>query len=280
MNAPVSITVAPNGARRGKADHAAIPLTPAEIAAEARACREAGAAILHLHVRDAQGRHSLDPGLYREAIAAVRAVCDLVIQPTTERVGVFAPADMMRVGRELAPEMMSLNLTELLGDGGASDTASARDFLAELAAGGTVPQYIVYDHAELAMLRDWHARGWLPQRTPFVLLVLGRYGDRVSRPADVVGYLPELPDGWPWGLCAFGPPELACNVQAALAGGHCRVGFENNLVSAGGQPLADNAEQVARLAGVLGTLGFALASPQDVRRAFGLRSLQGAGSCC
>ncbi len=276
MTAPVSITVAPNGARRGKAEHRAIPLTPVEIAAEARACRAAGAAILHLHVRDADARHSLDTGLYREAIAAVREACDLVIQPTTERVGVFAPADMMRVGRELAPEMMSLNLTELCGDASDAETAAARDFLAELHGLGTVPQYIVYNHAELATLGDWHARGWLPQAQPFLLLVLGRYSGSVSRPADIVGYLPELPGSWPWGLCAFGPPELACNVQAALAGGHCRVGFENNIVSAHGQPLADNAEQVGRLAGVLDTLGFALATPEDVRQHFGLRAEQGA----
>lgn len=265
----VSITVAPNGARRGKADHGAIPLTPGEIAAEACACHAAGAAILHLHVRDAHARHSLDVGFYREAIAAVRESCDLVIQPTTERVGVFAPADMMAVGRSLAPEMMSLNLTELLGEAGDAEQGAARDFLAELHAGGTVPQYIIYNHAELATLRDWHARGWLPQEHPFLLLVLGRYSGSVSRPADVLGYTPELPEGWPWGLCAFGPPELACNVQAALAGGHCRVGFENNIVSAHSQPLTDNAEQVGQLAGVLDTLGFVVASPDDVRSLFG-----------
>lgn len=268
---PVSIMVAPNGARRGKAEHRAIPLTPAEIAAEAVRCRAAGAAMLHLHVRDNDARHSLDPGRYREAVAAVREACDMVIQPTTERVGVFAPADMMRVGRELAPEMMSLNLTELLGEGGDAERDAARDFLAELAELGTVPQYIVYNHDELATLRDWHARGWLPQERPFLLLVLGRYIGSVSRPGDILGYLPEIPARWRWGLCAFGPPELACNVQAALAGGHCRVGFENNVVNARGELLADNAEQVGRLADVLRTLGFTIATPIEVRQAFGVR---------
>ncbi|MBA4743116.1 MAG: 3-keto-5-aminohexanoate cleavage protein [Azoarcus sp.] len=267
----VSIMVAPNGARRGKAEHLAIPLTPAEIAAEAVRCRAAGAAMLHLHVRDNDAHHSLDPGRYREAVAAVREACDLVIQPTTERVGVFAPADMMRVGRELAPEMMSLNLTELLGEGGDAERDAARDFLAEMHDAGTVPQYIVYNHDELATLRDWHARGWLPQERPFLLLVLGRYAGSVSRPADILGYLPEIPARWRWGLCAFGPPELACSVQAALAGGHCRVGFENNVVNAHGEPLADNAEQVGRLATVLRTLGFTIATPSEVREAFGVR---------
>ena len=71
--APLVLTVAPNGARAGRHDHPALPLDPAALAATARACLDAGAAVLHLHVRDANDRHSLDAGRYREALAAVRA---------------------------------------------------------------------------------------------------------------------------------------------------------------------------------------------------------------
>jgi uncharacterized protein (DUF849 family) len=267
---PVSITVAPNGARRAKADHAAIPLTSAEIAVEARACRLAGAAILHLHVRAGDGGHSLDVGRYREAIAAVREACDIVIQPTTERVGRFAPEDMMAVFRGLAPEMITFNLDELLDAADRSQPQRVRDFLAEVDAAGTVPQYIVYGAAQLATLRHWWEEGWLPQARPWILIVLGRYAGSVSRPRDVLDHLPAIPGRWRWGLCAFGAPELACVVQAALAGGHCRVGFENNLVAPNGAPLTDNAEQVARLAGILTELAAMPATPAEVRRMFGL----------
>ena len=270
MSAPVAITVAPNGARRGKGDHAAIPLTLAEIVAEALACRAAGASILHLHVREADGRHSLDAGRYRETMAAVREACDIVLQPTTERVGIFAPADMMRVQRALSPEMITFNLQELLEPDGPEQVAAVRDFLAETAAAGTVPQYIVYSPEQLAVLRRWWEDGWLPQAEPYVLVVLGRYAGSVSRPADILSYLPFLPERWRWGVCAFGREELACVVQAALAGGHCRVGFENNLTAADGTPLAGNAEQVGRLAGILGQLGFAVADPAAVRQTFGI----------
>ena len=97
MSQPLVITVAPNGARRGKADHPALPVTPAEIAREAARCHEAGAAMIHLHVRDSEQRHSLDVGAYREAVAAVReAVGDrLVIQVTSEAVGIFSPEEQM-----------------------------------------------------------------------------------------------------------------------------------------------------------------------------------------
>ncbi len=266
----VSITVAPNGARRLKSDHHAIPLSPAEIAAEARACRDAGASILHLHVRDGDGRHSLDADRYREAIAAVRDACDIIIQPTTERVGIFSPDDMMGVFRALRPEMITFNLNELLDPDDAAQHARVKDFLVEIGASGTVPQYIVYSEAQVDMLRHWWEAGWLQQARPFILIVLGRHAGSISRPMDVIGYLPRIPDEWQWGLCAFGPPELACVVQAAIAGGHCRVGFENNIVAADGTPLESNAQQVGRLARVLTDLGTASASPDDARRRFGL----------
>src|SRR5690554_6718411 len=94
---PFAIAVAPNGARRTKADHPRLPMLPDELARDAAEARAAGAAMIHLHVRDAEGKHSLDLGLYREAIAAVRdAVGDrLVVQATTEAVGRYTPREQM-----------------------------------------------------------------------------------------------------------------------------------------------------------------------------------------
>ncbi|QID17054.1 3-keto-5-aminohexanoate cleavage protein [Nitrogeniibacter mangrovi] len=274
MSAPaVCLTVAPNGARRGKADHAAIPLAPVEIAAEALLCARQGASILHLHVRDGDGAHSLDAGRYREAIAAVRELSDIVVQPTTERVGRFAPADMMAVQRALTPEMITFNLNELLDPDDEAQTGAVRDFLAETAAAGTVPQYIIYSLDQLRLLVRWWEAGWLPQAEPWVLIVLGRYSGTTSRPTDILAYLPHVPERWRWGVCAFGAPELACVTQAALAGGHCRVGFENNMTAADGRPLRDNADQVTRLAEVLGALGIGLMSAAEVRTHFGLKAV-------
>ena len=79
------VIAAPNGARRGKADHAALPVSIAEIAAEAALCQKAGAAVLHLHVRDTNGAHSLDAGLYRAATQAVAETApEMLVQITTE----------------------------------------------------------------------------------------------------------------------------------------------------------------------------------------------------
>lgn len=115
---PFVIAVAPNGARRGKINHPRLPIAIAEIAAEAARCREMGAAMLHLHVRDSSGRHTLDADLYAEAIAAVRraAGADLIVQITTEAVGVYSPQEQMAVVDALAPEAFSAALRELLPD--------------------------------------------------------------------------------------------------------------------------------------------------------------------
>ena len=89
MTRPVLITVAPNGARKLKQDHPQLPLTADELGETAAACSAAGAAMLHLHVRDKNFAHSLDPERYRAAINQIRQAAgpDLIIQITTEAVG-------------------------------------------------------------------------------------------------------------------------------------------------------------------------------------------------
>ena len=93
IDAPLILAVAPNGARKTRADHPAMPVTAEECARAAAACREAGAAMIHLHVRDADQKHSLDAGAYADAIAAVRRETGdaMIIQMTTEAVGVYQP---------------------------------------------------------------------------------------------------------------------------------------------------------------------------------------------
>src|SRR6185369_8576303 len=107
---PVMVGVAPNGARKGKSDHPALPILPGELADCAAACLAEGATWLHLHVRDASGQHSLDAGHYREAIAAVRERVGtaMVLQITTESAGRFGPPVQMAVVDAVAPEAASV----------------------------------------------------------------------------------------------------------------------------------------------------------------------------
>jgi 3-keto-5-aminohexanoate cleavage enzyme len=253
---PLVLMVAPNGARRTKTDHADLPITPGEIAREAARCADAGATMLHMHVRDEGGRHSLDPDLYRAATLAVRVALGarIVIQITTEAVGRYRPAEQMAVVRALRPEAVSLALAELIPDD--ADVGEAAAFLAWLQRERIAPQYILYAPEEVARFHDLRARGVVPQRRPLALFVLGRYADRTeARPQDVLPYLAAHDADCPWSLCAFGPRESACVLTAAGLGGHVRVGFENNLRIADGRLAASNAELVAQIAAGAHLLG-------------------------
>jgi 3-keto-5-aminohexanoate cleavage enzyme len=116
MTNPFAIAVAPNGARRTKVDHPRLPMTAAEIARDAAEALEAGAAMIHLHVRDENGAHTLDADLYREAVTAVKqAVGDkLVTQITTEAVGRYTAQEQIAVVDALNPESVSIALREIL----------------------------------------------------------------------------------------------------------------------------------------------------------------------
>lgn len=266
---PLIVTVAPNGARRGKADHPALPMTPDEIAREAARCREAGAAMIHLHVRDAEGKHTLDADAYRAASAAIRReVGDgLLIQATTEAVGIYTPAQQMAAMRDLRPEAFSAAVRELAPDA-ASEPEAAR-FLAEQAATGTLIQYILYDADDVRRFDDLLARGVVPARGASVLFVLGRYSaGQQSDPRDLLSFLSVWTRALPFAVCAFGRREAACVAAAAAFGGHGRVGFENNLLLADGAQAPDNAALVKQAADLAPLLGRPLATAAQARAVF------------
>jgi uncharacterized protein (DUF849 family) len=171
----VMIACAPNGARRGPLDHRALPITPADIASASAPLPDAGVSLLHLHVRDPDGKHTLNPDAYRAAIDAIRKEVgrSLVIQITTEAVGRFAPTEQMAVVRELRPEAVSLSLAELCPDESAEIEAGR--FFEWLRPAGIWPQYILYSPAELQRFNRLRRRGFFGEDTPSCLLVLGSY---------------------------------------------------------------------------------------------------------
>lgn len=265
--------VAPNGAYKRKADHAAVPLIAEELAQVARQCMDAGAAALHLHVRDAQGRHLLDAQAYRDATAAIRAAVgtELVIQITTESGKIYAPREQMQVVREVRPEAVSVSIAELLSEG--ADERPVAEFFRWLALEHIMTQVILYSASDLARYRELKSRGVIPQYRHAVLYVLGRYSaGQTSSPRDLLPFLAAAGDhdasATPWAMCAFGAREYACAMTAAALGGHVRVGFENNLMLADGRIAAGNAALVAQAANGIRGLGLQLASAGEIRNIF------------
>ncbi|SFK95631.1 3-keto-5-aminohexanoate cleavage protein [Shimia haliotis] len=243
------ITVAPNGARRQKPDHPALPVTISEITTTARDCHLAGADTIHLHVRNPDGSHSLDTGLYREAIAEIDHLApDMAIQITTESAGVFDVPDQLACLTDLAPAAASISVREIM-----RAPELAQRIYATAHDAGTEVQHILYDTDDLATLRRLIDDRIVPQDMRDVILVLGRYTPpRPARATELAPFVTALAGDFPcWTACAFGPNEHAAMLETARLGGNIRVGFENNLCRPDGTLAHNNAENIARIASAL-----------------------------
>jgi len=247
------IMLAPNGARRGKADHPALPMTIAETVAAARDAFAQGAGALHAHLRDDRGGHLLDAGAYRELIAEMAVqVPGMAVQVTTEAVGLYTPDQQRALVRDLRPEGISVALREMWP--GPDHDAQAARFYHWCAEAGTAVQHLLFDADETARLAQLVRAGHVPGPVQ-VLFVLGNYAPpRPAAPGDLPPFLAaarafeQLPD---WAACAFGPPETRCLETVIAAGGKARIGFENNFHNADGTLARDNAERVADLVSAL-----------------------------
>lgn len=271
---PLILAVAPNGARKTKADHPALPMGADEIGRTAAACQDAGASMIHLHVRNAEGTHTLDAELYRDAIAAVRreAGDGMIVQVTSEAVGIYTAEQQRSMVRDVRPEAVSLAIRELV-----PDADSERDF-AEFAdwmrSERIAPQYILYDDKDVRRYADLRRRGVIADEAPFVLYVLGRYSKgQTSEPSDLLPFLTAAQDealDVHWAVCAFGPKEAACALTAAALGGNSRIGFENNLYLANGEVAPDNAALIEQVAKQAELVGRELAGPAAARKVLGM----------
>jgi uncharacterized protein (DUF849 family) len=274
---PLLIMAAPNGARRTKADHPALPMGADELAETAAKCRAAGASAVHVHVRDENGQHVLDAARYRVAVGAIRQRVGgaMAIQITTEAVERYSPAEQMALVRELRPECVSIGLREIFSEG----EQEPADFFHWLASAGIAVQHILYDRADLDRLADLGQRGLIGDaQTSRLLFVLGRYAaNQESSPDDLRPFTEGLDAHGlrgraVWSVCAFGRGETDSLAAAIAAGGHVRVGFENSLWNTDGSVARDNAERVSVIAGIAHRAGRAIADGDQARAILGIKT--------
>ncbi|RWN24971.1 3-keto-5-aminohexanoate cleavage protein [Mesorhizobium sp.] len=267
---PTAICVAPNGGKLTKADHPSLPLGPADLARTAQECLDAGACLIHVHVRNQDGRHVLDATAYRDVIDAIgRAIGDqMIVQITSESLGRYTPQEQIAVIKDTRPEAVSLALREFVPT--KAHEPEFASFLSWLQTEAIVPQIILYDADETLRLDEYQRRGLVPWNQVPVLFVLGRY--TAAQRSDPVDLLPFLNASKPrfahWSVCAFGEREAACVTAAALLGGHVRVGFENNRQLADGRMAKSNAELVVGVSSSLLGLGLRRAEAGDLRHAW------------
>lgn len=264
---PTVLALAPNGARKTKSDHPRLPMTAGELAEASADAVAAGASMIHVHVRDGDGRHTLDAATYLQAVEAIRERVGPgpVLQITTEAVGRYSPEEQMACIDAVRPEAVSIALRELVPD--QDYERPARGFLARLAAELVSVQYILYDAADVTRFLGFRAKGIIPEPHRQVLFVLGRYapGQR-SRPEELMPFLDAKRGAdLVWAICAFGPLEGGAGLTAAGLGGHVRLGFENNMQLADGSVAPDNAALIAQFAERLPIVGRRPATSDEAR---------------
>lgn len=247
MSSLPRLMVAPNGARRGKPDHSELPITDAEVIANARACQSAGADGIHLHIRDAAGNHLLDADRYRSLLdQLVDVVPDMYLQVTSEAAGIYSSTEQRKIMRELGPAHVSVAVREMVRQ--PDEWPEAAEFYHWAVLNGVEIQHILYSPEEVSGFVDALENGQIPGNHHLLQLVRGTYAEGGRDARDLDDYLVQLDraadHSFDWMLCAFGQDETANLVEAARKGGKARAGFENSLWHADGRLATDNAARI------------------------------------
>ncbi|MEX0300249.1 MAG: 3-keto-5-aminohexanoate cleavage protein [Kordiimonas sp.] len=270
MREPFILMCAPNGARRTKEDHVRLPITPSEIADCAVEIYEAGASIIHLHVRSELGEHSLAPEHYRSAMQAIKAKLGskLLVQITTEAVGRYSRFEQMAVVKDLKPEAVSIALREICPT--ENEVIEKGSFWDWMQRENIFPQIILYDQQDILRFLELREQGVFGAQNLFVLCVLGRNGPVVLNEMEKFASALSNP-GISWAVCGFGKSEHDLPLKAASLGGHVRVGFENNVWRPDGVLADNNAELISVAKKQVEAQGHVLATANDVREMFQLQ---------
>jgi uncharacterized protein (DUF849 family) len=290
MNRDVIITCAVTGGGDTASKSAHVPVTPEEIARSALAAFEAGAAIVHLHVRDPVTElGSRDIALYRELVSHIRSQNEDVILNLTGGMGgeiLFGPPDVplppeagtdfvgpgerMQHILELRPDLASLDTGSLNFD--EALYATTPSWLRSMAAGyrdaGVVPELEVFELGHIELAKQLIAEGLIPRPALFQLCLGIRFGAPAT-PEAMIAMRNALPADAHWAAFGLGPRQMPMVAQAVLLGGHVRVGLEDNLYLERGV-LATNEQLVAKARALIEGLGARVASPERAREILGL----------
>ena len=278
MSDPVVITVAITGALPRKKDNPAVPVTPAEQIESTHEAYEAGASLVHVHVRNPDETPSSDPELFAAVLDGVRKHCpEMIIQFSTGGRG----RDQQKRGAMLylEPDMASLATGSTNFPN--SIYENPPDFVESLAGSmrehGIKPEIEVFDLAMLYNAAALMAKGLIeaPAHVQFVLGVPNAMPVRRSILEFLVSELRDVLPGATWTAAGIGRHQLTVNEWSLELGGHCRTGLEDNIKFDKSRLARGNADLVERVALLCGEYGRRPATPEEARKLLGLRAMQG-----
>ncbi|MDQ1030941.1 uncharacterized protein (DUF849 family) [Streptomyces umbrinus] len=292
MNQDVIITCALTGAGDTVRKSPHVPVTPEQIARSAVEAADAGAAAVHIHVRDPEtGAPSRDPRLYREVVERIRETgTDVVVNLTAGMGGdlVIDPEEPLRhlpgtdlVGgldrlphvEDLLPDICTLDCGSLNFGDGSNLYVSTPDMLRTGARRiqelGVRPELEIFDTGHLWFAKQLRTEGLLDDPTVFQLCMGIPWGAPAD-PGVLQSMVNMLPEGAQWASFALGRMQMPWVAQSVLLGGHVRVGLEDNLYLGKGVK-ATNAQLVERAVTIVEAMGARVATPDEARLRLGLK---------
>jgi len=266
------ITVAPTGAESEKAAVPALPVTLDELITTAKECSAAGAAVIHVHIRGADAKPTLDLGRLKDTVRALRESTDLVVQLSTGG-AVTDPYERRLAVLDARPDACSLTCgTVNFGDDVFMNPwGFIRELYAKTQEYEVVPEFELFDLGHIATLHRLLAEMGPPAGGHVHCdLVMGVPGGMPGDAATLVHAASALPAGATWSATGIGRTSLPVMLAALAAGGHLRVGMEDTISFARGRPVASNAELVERAASLAGLAQRPAMSPAAARDLLGV----------
>ncbi len=266
------ITVAPTGAELEKSAVPALPVTLEELVTTAKECQQAGAAVIHVHIRDAEAKPTLDLGTLKETVRALRECTGLIVQLSTG--GAVTDSYERRLAvLDAAPDGCSLTCgTVNFGD---DVFMNPWPFMCELYVRtqqlGVVPEFELFDLGQVAALHRLLDKYGPPFGGHVHCdLVMGVPGGMAGDAATLVAAVAALPAGATWSATGVGRTAVPVMFAALAAGGNLRVGMEDTVTFARGRPVAANAELVERAATLADLAQRPALTPDQARELLGI----------
>lgn len=274
MGNEIIITAAVSGSRPTKQMNPAVPYTPEEIVRAAVDCHKAGAAIVHVHVRDPEtGRPDFRLELFREVLEGIREKCDMIVNLTTSGLNI-QDADYITtrlLPLQLKPDLCSLDLGSVnftdrvfVNPPQWSEAATK-----SMQKSGVKPEIEVFDVGHIYQAKEL-IRGGLVEDPPYFQLCMGvRWGIEAT-PENLLFMKSKLPSNALWSVLGVGRTQLPMTAMGMLMGGHVRVGFEDNIYLKRGVLAQSNAQMVEVTADLAERLGRRVVGPEEARKILGI----------
>lgn len=267
------ITACICGAEVTKEQNEAVPYTVEEIAREAKSAYDAGAAIIHLHVREDDGTPTQSKDRFKVCINAIKEICpDVIIQVSTG--GAVGMSNEERLQPlYLHPEMATLDCgtCNFGGDDIFVNTENMiKEFAVQMEEKNCKPEIEVFDKGMIDMALRLHKKGYLQDPMHFDF-VMGVNGGISAEARDLVFMVESIPRSATWTVAGIGRNEFPMAAMGILMGGHVRVGFEDNVYLQKGQPAKSNGELVEKVVRIAKELGREIATPSEARKILSLK---------